>query len=573
MQIAKSATIRGLISKRRLKETAMTPIANGLDKFRAKKTNASHPVLGPLVDLIAANDRSFENRRDAYLLQHGDDLHPSIRDAVAGATEQRELARRIGEALKSAAGSDQESDQPLRSLVREPTEGPFKISAQAASKASRLLGKGRRELLKFQEAIADVQATHPGAPNKAMALEDAKTLRPVYVMYRGEPARRGPKVDKRFPEYFSHGDTPNRFENGSGRLELAERIVDPNNPLTARVIVNRVWRMHFGEGLVRDAGDFGLRSDTPVQRELLDWMAWSLIKNGWSLKWLHRTIMMSNTYRQASSAMHPPTRDDGTSAVEIDAANQLYWRQNRRRLDFESMRDAMLAVAGTLDTTIGGRSIKLSSEPHPTRRTVYAYVDRVEPDPIFATFDVPSPDVSSAQRTETLVPQQALFAMNNPFVTQQARAMVARPQFQSATHDAAKIEFLVQTRVATFGATRRSRIDRQVYRPRRSIDRDKDTDVELWIWSGRWTRPAVRNAQSFRRGTLFVPTRASFARTRLRDAQPRRRASGKGLRSRRHSSLDRTGGHDDSLVRNLGTKGRSGRRDPRGCENQRHRPL
>ncbi|MEM0926305.1 MAG: DUF1553 domain-containing protein [Planctomycetota bacterium] len=225
-------------------------------------------------------------------------------------------------------------------------------------------------------------------------------------------------------------------------MELADEIIGTENPLTARVLVNRIWRLHFGTGLASDSGDFGLRSDAPVHQELMDALACEIAARGWSIKSLHRMILLSSTYCQQSSAMNPPMRDDGTSAAEIDAANQLYWRQNRRRLDFESMRDSILSVAGTLDLKIGGRSVALSQSPHPTRRTLYSYVDRVDPDPLFATFDVPSPDVCSAQRTETLVPQQALFAMNDPFVTEQARALIGREDFQSATTDAERIDVL-----------------------------------------------------------------------------------------------------------------------------------
>ncbi|MEO1617467.1 MAG: DUF1553 domain-containing protein [Planctomycetota bacterium] len=430
LSIEKSETTRGLKSKRKLEETALTPLEKSLDRFRRNANSLSHPVFGPLAQLIAVPQNRFVSRKNAYLESHGSLLPPRVFKAVESSTSPKELIEALGDAYAAAASSEDAGDQLIRSAVNHPDEGPFHITAKAASQASRLLGKGRRKLQLFQEAIADVQATHPGAPAKAMTLSDAEKPLPTFVMYRGEPQRRGPRVKKRFPEYFSSSKQP--FENGSGRLELAEKIVSPENPLTARVLVNRIWRMHFGAGLVSDGGDFGLRSDAPVQNELMDALAVGLIENGWSIKWLHRTIMNSSAYCQQSSAMNPPMRDDGTSAAEIDATNQLIWRQNRRRLDFETMRDSILAAAGTLDRSIGGRSVRLSDSPHPTRRTVYSYIDRVDPHPLFATFDVPSPDVCSAQRTETLVPQQALFAMNNPFVTDQARAIVSREDFQRA---------------------------------------------------------------------------------------------------------------------------------------------
>lgn len=439
LNIDKTETTRGLKTKRKLEETALTPIARNLDAFRREAANRDHPILGPIADLIAVPDQSFQGRRTKYIRTHPN-LYPTIREAVEQSSTRMELAERIGAVLEAAATEPDGS--PVGEFVVAQTSGPFFITPQAASQASRLLGKGRQALLKFQRAIADVEATHPGAPDKAMVVRDAEKLAPTFVMFRGEPSRRGPKVERRFLSYFAGDNAP--FENGSGRLELAEHIVSPDNPLTARVIVNRVWRMHFGQGLVDDAGDFGLRSDAPVQGPVLDFLAASLMEHDWSIKWLHRTIMMSKTYRQSSSAMTPPVRDDGIGADEIDSTNRLLWRQNRRRLDFESMRDSMLAVAGTVDLKIGGRSVELSQTPHPVRRTLYAYVDRVDPNPLFATFDVPSPDVSSAQRTETLVPQQALFAMNNPFVTEQARAMTGSSEFLAAVDDESRIQALFQ---------------------------------------------------------------------------------------------------------------------------------
>lgn len=446
MNIAKTETDRGLKSKRKLEETALKPIARNLDLFRRRKANTNDPVLGPIVVLLHVDDKDFVKERDAYLSGgRGKKLNSAIRGTVAASQNRLELAKQLGQVFNQAAAEDASGDllDVKTALANEP-EKPFEITPDAASAASRLLGAGRQKLARFQEAIKDVEATHPGAPPKAMVLQDAEKFDPVYVMFRGEPQRRGPEVPRRFPAYFAPGDAAKPFENGSGRLELAENICHPDNPLTARVLVNRIWRMHFGSGLVRDAGDFGLRADAPVQQELMDYLASYIMNNNWSIKQLHREIMLSATYRQTSAVSDPPMRADGTSAAEIDAENSLLWRQNRRRLDFESMRDSMLAAANTIDLSVGGRSVKLSETPHPTRRTVYAYIDRVEPDPIFATFDVAPPTQSTAQRTETLVPQQALFAMNNPFVTEQARAMVARDEFTTANTDEDRINALAR---------------------------------------------------------------------------------------------------------------------------------
>ncbi|MEM6472528.1 MAG: DUF1549 domain-containing protein, partial [Planctomycetota bacterium] len=203
MQIEKTETTRGLKSKRKLEETALTPLANSLDRFRRDQSNQSHPVFGPLVGLLAAQDDSFAIARDAYLKKFGEALPARIHDAVRQASSRREFCKSLGDAYSAAAKSTDETDESIRRAIKNPQTGPFHITAKAASSASRLLGPGRRKLQLFQEAIADVQATHPGSPAKAMTLVDAEKSPPVFVMFRGEPKRRGPRVEKRFPEFFA----------------------------------------------------------------------------------------------------------------------------------------------------------------------------------------------------------------------------------------------------------------------------------------------------------------------------------------------------------------------------------
>ena len=219
-----------------------------------------------------------------------------------------------------------------------------------------------------------------------------------------------------------------------------KRSRSADNPLTARVIANRVWMHHYGAPLVRTPGDFGLRSEPPTHPQLLDYLGRWLIDEGWSLKRLHRLVMLSSTYQQASD-----DRPDGRAA---DPENRLLWRANRRRLDFEQMRDALLAVAGRLDTSLDGRSIDIWKQPFSTRRSVYAFVDRQDLPGIFRMFDFASPDVSMPQRPQTTVPQQALFAMNAPFVIEQARHLAARSDVTSAVDAAAKVRAMYRAAFA-----------------------------------------------------------------------------------------------------------------------------
>jgi hypothetical protein len=195
---------------------------------------------------------------------------------------------------------------------------------------------------------------------------------------------------------------------GSGRLEMAEAIVDPKNPLTARVYVNRLWGWLFGVPLVDTPSDFGVRCEVPVQQVVLDSLAWDFIQQGWSTKQLMRRMVLSRAYRQQS--YH---RED---AFAIDPENRLWWRAQRKRMDFESLRDALLLATGQLDPAVGGPSVKITEAPFPKRRTVYAYIDRQNLPQLFRTFDFASPDAHVPTRPQTTVPQQGLVLMNSDLV-------------------------------------------------------------------------------------------------------------------------------------------------------------
>jgi hypothetical protein len=184
--------------------------------------------------------------------------------------------------------------------------------------------------------------------------------------------------------------------------------------------------------LVRTPSDFGVRSEPPSHPELLDYLAVQFIENGWSIKQLHRMIMHSSVYQQAS--------DDRPDQRGIDPDNWLLWRQNRRRLDFEAMRDALLAVSGGIDATFGGLSVDLTKTPYSRRRTVYGFVERQNLPAMFSTFDFASPDTHCPQRYTTTVPQQALFFMNSPFVGEQARRLAALPEVQAQNDPGLRIQ-------------------------------------------------------------------------------------------------------------------------------------
>src|SRR6185369_1773540 len=268
-----------------------------------------------------------------------------------------------------------------------------------------------------------------------MAIYDAPKPKDSPVFIRGEAENKGPIVPRRFLEVLSGPIRP-AFTNGSGRLELAHAIVNKNNPITPRVMVNRIWLHHFGEGFVSTPDDLGTMSEAPSHPELIDYLAARFVEEGWSIKKMHRLIMLSSVY-QESSANNP-------RYAQVDPNNRLLWRANIRRLEFESLRDSLLAIGGALDMTMYGKPVDLTKEPYSTRRTVYGFIDRSDVADVMVNFDFANPDMPSGRRHETTVPQQALFLMNSPLVVEQAKKLVTLAEFNKCESDESKIDFLYQ---------------------------------------------------------------------------------------------------------------------------------
>ena len=298
----------------------------------------------------------------------------------------------------------------------------------------RLFNRAVRDKLgELRKSVESFKANSPAAPPRAMVMNDAPQPMQPHVLIRGNPGRPGKEVPRRFLQVLSPAEGP-VFQKGSGRLELAQAIASPANPLTARVIVNRVWMHHFGKGLVTTPSDFGARGAAPTHPELLDSLAFTLMEEGWSLKKLHRRILLSNAWQQAGN--------DRPEGIKVDPENRLVWKMNRQRLEFEPMRDSLLAASGRLDGTLGGRPVDLFATPFTTRRAIYGFIDRQDLPGTFRVFDFASPDVSTPMRPQTTVPQQALFSMNSPFVVEQAKALAARAEVAQASGTAARIQAL-----------------------------------------------------------------------------------------------------------------------------------
>jgi len=263
-----------------------------------------------------------------------------------------------------------------------------------------------------------ISVKHKQAADRAMVLVDSEVLCDPVIFHRGDPGQRGAPVPRQFLSVLSDQNRA-AFPDGSGRLNLADEIASPTNPLTARVWVNRVWMHHFGEPLVENPSDFGLRTAQPEHLELLDYLAAFLIQEQWKTKPLHRLIMTSKAWQRSSVI---PQAAQMIQQSEQDPSNGLIWRGNRRRLDLEQMRDTMLMLSGQLDTSMHGRPVMIA-DPANTRRTIYSFVERQNIPAIVQTFDFASADTSTPRRVSTTVPQQALFAMNSDFIARAARSL------------------------------------------------------------------------------------------------------------------------------------------------------
>ncbi len=279
----------------------------------------------------------------------------------------------------------------------------------------------------------------PDEAKSLMAMTLAEEDKPFdpYIFLRGQQGNHGPQVPRHFLAVVA-GPERKPFANRSGRMELAQAIASPANPLTARVIVNRVWSHHFGAPLVKTPSDFGLRADPPTHPELLDWLSAELIAHDWSLKWLHREMMLSATWRQKSGDLLVASGEQdknsqlatNTSQLSSDPENRLLAHMNRQRLDWESLRDSLLFASGRLDRSLGGPATDILKSPFSNRRTIYGFIDRQNLPLTFRNFDFASPDTHAPSRFVTSVPQQTLFLRNSPFLVELSRALAARTMGQ-----------------------------------------------------------------------------------------------------------------------------------------------
>ena len=379
--------------------------------------------LGMTVTCARCHDHKFDPipTKDYYSL-HG----------IFASTVEPQVERVVQKIVQTTDYKDYYQKRVKLDFERDEVEAKFRAARQKRDRdAIRTL---QREIRQNAGEVARLEMTHAGAPMRAMAVEDALRPKDSPVFIRGEAENRGAVVPRRFLEILSGALRPN-YTNGSGRLELAHAIINKNNPITPRVMMNRVWLHHFGEGFVPTPDDLGTMSETPSHAELLDYLA-TQFQDGWTLKKMHRMIMLSAVYQQSA--------DDNPRYAQVDPNNRLLWHANIRRLEFESLRDSLLAIGGSLDTAMYGRPIDLERNPESRRRTIYGVVDRSDVLDVMVNFDFANPDLPSGKRYETTVPQQALFLMNSPVVVEQAKKLVGLKEFEACSTDKSRVEFLYE---------------------------------------------------------------------------------------------------------------------------------
>jgi hypothetical protein len=345
-----------------------------------------------------------------------------------------EKRRKLDPESRAALAVDASKRTPRQRKLAEQAQVLLKITWDEVVAALSPEDRSRRADLR--KRIHDQEARTPTPPPRAWTLAEGPGPLASHVLRRGSPHRKGKRVEPGFPEVLSvKRPTP------TTRLGLAAWLTRKDHPLTARVIVNRLWQHHFGQGIVRTPNDFGLRGERPSHPELLDWLAVELVESGWSLKHIHRLIVLSNAFRQSSRASE--------LARKIDPDNRLLSRMNRRRLEGESLRDAVLCVSGKLTTWLGGPMVRVPLEPEVyeliftegepdglwpvtpdarqhARRSIYLFNKRNVRLPLLEAFDQPDTLTSCPVRPVSTFAPQALILLNGPFMQEQARALAAR---------------------------------------------------------------------------------------------------------------------------------------------------
>ncbi|MEO7653067.1 MAG: PSD1 and planctomycete cytochrome C domain-containing protein [Bryobacteraceae bacterium] len=398
------------------------------------KSKKDHPYLKPFEDLLTRESTEEAAEKVARDLQTG---------VLAMFREKHEKDDRNYVALGGTKGKRDEKTRQYtnlesleivryyywRDLASEPYKKDFidfkgGVYYFGEKNVARFLAPEWKDHFdKLRGDLAQLKKSLPKEYPFLHTVRDGNKPADTRVAIRGDAMNLGDIAPRRAPAILCKSE-PAVFSKGSGRLQLAEFIASPANPLTARVMANRVWQFHFGQGIVRTPSNFGQLGDRPTHPELLDYLAARLVEGGWSIKTLHREIMLSAAYQLSA--------DHSDANYEKDPENKMLWRANlRTRLEAEVLRDSLLAVAGNLDEKAGGPPKALTNANR--QRTIYGYVGRTQPDVSLALFDFPNPNNMSEQRVITLGPMQRLYFLNNSFVEAQAAALAERLKTSAQT--------------------------------------------------------------------------------------------------------------------------------------------
>jgi hypothetical protein len=342
------------------------------------------------------------------------------------------------------------------------TRQQFDAKVAALTKKIDALKKDSKQADELAKAHAELAALNKTAPppiEYCDAMQDGGVPQSQYagthdwfVLQRGQYDRKADRVSRGFPKLLAGTSEP-AITEGSGRLELAHWVASADNPMTAKVMSNRIWQHHFGHGIVRTPNNFGKLGVAATHPQLLDWLATRFVDGGWSIKRMHKLIMLSATYQQSSE----------TDSVDIaaDPENLLVGRMNRQRLEAEPLRDAMLATAGRLDETMGGSSTR---NLNTRRRSLYLMTVRSDRTGYRMLFDATDPTAIADSRNDSTVAPQALFLMNDPFVIEQASHLAKRAMTQPMKTDTARIDWLYHTLYSRGAEAREIEIARQMLR-------------------------------------------------------------------------------------------------------------
>jgi hypothetical protein len=419
---------------------------------------------------------------------------------------------RLDSAYRDALELEPAKRTPQQKKIAAEAEILVKVTWDEIVAALTPVDRERRSQLRAR--LHDLQAQLPPPSARAWTVGEEATIPATHILKRGDPKRKGAVVKPAAPRILMATEQTGTED----RRDLARWLTNPEHPLTARVMVNRLWQHHFGRGLVGTSNDFGLRGERPTHPELLDWLACEFVTSGWSIKHMHRLMVTSNTYQLSSTASTPP------GAKQQDPDNRLLGRMNRRRLEGEILRDSILAVAGSLNRKIGGPMVRVPLEPEVyeliftegepdglwpvtpdvrehQRRSVYLFAKRNVRVPMLEAFDQPDTLTSCPARPVSTYAPQALILLNGPFAQSQSKSFAARLLLESGSEATRQVEQAYLLALGRAPNEEERRTANEFLSSQAGLLRDRlrsRQKVELPPWSATWwTLPAQPRLQIF----------------------------------------------------------------------------